>query len=112
MVPVVLHTANAVTARAFRPPNGMDPGLRGDDFPLNARQQQFRLGQGQTQIGNITEIIGQTDLQDVRARPLALSPDHTNLNIQATHPPSVREQTRKYPPGRRTPNLATVPRET
>ncbi len=75
MVPVVLHTANAVTARALRPPNRMAPSLRGDDLPLNARQQQLRFGQGQTQIGNIAEIIGPSDLQNVRAWPLALSPD-------------------------------------
>jgi len=75
MVPVVLHMANTVTARAFRPPNGMAPSLRSDDLPLNARQQLLRFGQGQTQVGDVNEIIGPTDLQDVRARPLALSPD-------------------------------------
>lgn len=37
------------------------------------------------------------------------APVFTNLDIRATHPPQVREQTRKYLPGRRTPNLATVP---
>ncbi len=36
-------------------------------------------------------------------------PVFINLKIQATHPPSVREQTPKYPTGRRTPNLAAVP---
>jgi len=75
MVPVVLHTANIATVWAARPPNGVLPGLRGDDLPLNARQQPLRFGQGQTQIGGIDEIIGPSDLQDVRARPLALSPD-------------------------------------
>ena len=41
--------------------------------------------------------------------PSPSTPSFTNLNIQATHPPLVREQTRKYPTGRSTPNLATVP---
>ena len=41
--------------------------------------------------------------------PSPSAPISTNLNIQATHPPSARERTRKYPTGRRTPNLATVP---
>ncbi len=43
--------------------------------------------------------------------PSPLTPIFTNLNIHATHPPSAREQTRKYPTGRRTPNLATVPEQ-
>jgi len=38
MVPVILQTANAITVRAFRPPNRMAPSLRSDDRPLNARQ--------------------------------------------------------------------------
>jgi len=41
--------------------------------------------------------------------PSPSAPVFTNLNIQATHPPSAREQTRKYLTGRHTPNLATVP---
>jgi len=41
--------------------------------------------------------------------PSPSTPIFTNLNIQATHPPLVREQTRRYPTGRRTPNLAAVP---
>jgi len=75
MVPVVLHTANIATARALRPPNRMAHSLRGDDLPLNARQQPLRFGQGQTQVGDIDKIIGPSDLHDVRAWPLALSPD-------------------------------------
>jgi len=62
IVPVVLHTARAATVWAGRPPIGMLPGLRGDDFPLNARQQQLRFGQDQTQIGGIDEIIGPVNL--------------------------------------------------
>jgi len=53
----------------------MAPSLRGDDLPLNARQQPLRFGQGQTQVGDIDKIIRPSDLHDVRARPLALSPD-------------------------------------
>jgi len=41
--------------------------------------------------------------------PSPSAPISTNLNIQATPPPSAREQTRRYPIGRRTPKLATVP---
>src|SRR6201988_1541919 len=73
MVPVVLHTAYAAAASASRPPNGVVPGLCGDDLLLEACQHQLRFGQGQTQIGDITEIIGPIDLNDVRGLPLALS---------------------------------------
>jgi len=69
------QACDPATARAIRPPNGVLPDLRGDDLPLNARQQQLRFGQGQTQVGDINEITGPSDLHDVRARPLALSPD-------------------------------------
>ncbi len=95
MVPVILHTANAVTARALRPPNGVVPGLRSDDLPLNACQQPLRFGQGQTQIGDVDEIIGPVNFHDVRARSLALSPGFHKPQTQATHPPSAREQTRE-----------------
>ncbi len=74
LVPAVLHTASAVTARAFRPPNGVIPGLRGDNLLLNTREQPLRFGQGQTQVGDVAETIGPVDLHDVRARPLALNP--------------------------------------
>ncbi len=37
------------------------------------------------------------------------APVFTNLNIQATHPSLIKEQTRKYPTYLRTPNLAAVP---
>ena len=74
MVPVVLHVANAATASAIRPPDGVAPGLRGDDLLLEACQQLLPFGQGQTQIGDIAEIIGPIDLHDVRALPLTFSP--------------------------------------
>lgn len=75
MVAVVLHTANIATACAARPPNGVLPGLRSHDLPLNTCEQQLRFGQGQTQIGDIDEITGPVDLHDVHARTLAPSPD-------------------------------------
>lgn len=74
MVPIVLHVANAATTWATRPPNGVLPGLCGDDLLLEAGQQQLRFAQGQTEIGDIAEIIRPVDLHDVRAQPLALSP--------------------------------------
>src|SRR4051812_6592224 len=60
---------------APRPREGVVPGLRGDNLPLDARQHQLRFGQGQTQIGDVDEAIGPANLHDVRARPLAFRPD-------------------------------------
>jgi hypothetical protein len=37
--------------------------------------------------------MGQLDLHDVRAGPVALSADFTNLKIQATLLPSIIQQT-------------------
>jgi len=109
MVPVILHTANAVTVRAFRPPNRMAPSLRSDDRPLNARQQPLRFGQGQTQTGDIAEVTGAADLQDVRARPLAFSLDFHQPQ-HPSHASTLGQRTdAKIPDRRRTPNLAMVP---
>ena len=58
----------------------MPPGLRGKDLLLNARLQQLRFGQGQTQIGDIFEIFWPDDLHDIRASRLTLSPVSTNRN--------------------------------
>ena len=74
MVSAVFHRANPATARACRPPNSVLPGLRGDELPLNARQQQLRFGQCQAQAGDVARITGPVDLRHVHARPLALSP--------------------------------------
>ncbi len=92
MVPVILHTTNAVTARALRPPNRMARSLRGDDLPLNACQQPLRFGQGQTHVGDIDEIIGPSDLQDVRARLLTFSPDFHQPH-QPSHASTLGQRT-------------------
>ena len=47
MAPVILYSANLVTASAVRPPNGVALGLRRDDLLLEAGQQQLPFGQGQ-----------------------------------------------------------------
>jgi len=89
--------------------NGVVPGLRGDDLLLNTRQQPLRFGQGQTKLAILTRSSGLLISMMSVHGPSPSPPIFTNLNIQATHPPLVREQTRKYPTGRRTPNLAAVP---
>jgi hypothetical protein len=75
MVLIVLHPANAATARAGRPPNGVIPGLCRDDLLLEASQQPLRFRQGQTQVGDIGEITGPFDLHDVSGLSLTFSVD-------------------------------------
>src|SRR3954468_11171048 len=109
---IVLHVANARATPAPRPPDGVVPGLRGDNLPLDARQHQLRFGQGQTQIGDVDEAIGTADLHHVRAPLLAFSPDfHQPQN--PSHASTLGQRTSaEIPDRRRTPNLATVPRAT
>jgi hypothetical protein len=68
-LPVVLHMANTATPSTIRPPNGVASGLRDDDLLLEACQHSLRLVEGQTQIGDIGEIIGPVDLHDVDPNP-------------------------------------------
>jgi hypothetical protein len=49
--------------------------LRGRDLSSHARQQQRRFGRGQTQVGDIIEIAGPVDLQEVRGLLLAPGAD-------------------------------------
>src|ERR1700756_446685 len=110
MVPVVLHTAYAAAASASRPPNGVVPGLWGDDLLLEACQQQLRFGQGQTHSGDIAEIIGPVDLNDVRGLPLALSADlHQSHYPGHASTPGQRTDAEIPPLGAHTPKLAAVP---
>jgi hypothetical protein len=103
--------ANRAVARAGRSPSSVVPGLLGDDRLLEARQQQLRIRQGQTQIGDIAEIGGPNDLHDVRALSLTFSasfhhphnPSHASTLGQR---PGV-----KLPLGAYTPNYETVPRD-
>ncbi len=75
MLPVILHSTSQATASALGPPNGMPAGLRSNDLSLETRQQQLPFGQGQTEIGDIAEIIGPVDRHDVGALVLTVSPD-------------------------------------
>src|SRR4051812_45538521 len=110
MLAIVLHPASGAAAPARRRVHGMNPGLRGDDLPLDASQHQPRIGQGQTQIGDVVEAIGPADLHDVRTPLLAFGADfHQPQN--PSHAPTLGQRTDADIPDRRhTPNLATVPR--
>lgn len=109
MLAIVLHPASGAAAPARRTVHGMNPGLRGDDLPLDASQHQPRFGQGQTQIGDVVEAIGPADLHDVRTPLLAFGADfHQPQN--PSHGSTLGQRTSaEIPDRRRTPNLATVP---
>ena len=85
-------SANNATASAIRPSKGMAPGLRGNDLLLQARQQQLPFGQGQTQVGDLTEIIRSVDRHDVNGLVLTVSrefhqphnPSHPSTSGQRT----------------------------
>ena len=68
VIPVVLHKANAAAASAVRPSNGVTPGLRGDNLLLEAGQQQLSVGLGQTETGDMVQIIRPVDLHNVDAQ--------------------------------------------
>ena len=108
---IVLHAANAFATLAPRPPHGVVPSLRGDNLPLDARQHQLRFGQGQTQIGDVDEAIRPVNLHHVCARPLAFRPDFYQPQ-NPSHVSTLGQRTSvEIPDRRRTPNLATVPRQ-
>ena len=58
----------------------MDPGLRGDDLPLDAGQEPLALGQGQAQGGQIGEVVGPGDPHDVGAAFFPFSSDAHQLH--------------------------------
>ena len=107
---VVLHPAHITAAGARRTTHGVEPGLRGDDLPLDAGQQLLALGQAQTQGAQIGKGVGLGDPHDIGAVFFALSPDADQLHdpghVAST---SAGIQVRKYLFQSRTPNLAAVP---
>jgi hypothetical protein len=90
-----LHPANPIAAGANRPPDRVLPCLRGGDLALNPREQPFRFREGQSKIGDITEVIRIADLYDVHAVTLAPGCRHLQNLLHAS--PPVQEQERKYP---------------
>ena len=116
MLPVVFHPANQAAALAIRPPNGMTPGLRGNNLLLEARQQQLPFCQRQTESGDIVEIIRPADRHHINGLFLTLSPNfhqpqnpshastldqrlNAKLPLGRSHPQSLGSSPRR--PGRR-----------
>src|SRR5918998_1604870 len=80
VVAVVLDPARITAAAALRTARGMDPGLRGDDLPLDAGQEPLALGQAQTPGAQIGKGVGLGDPHDIGAVFFALSPDAHQLH--------------------------------
>jgi hypothetical protein len=108
VVTIVFHPANPIAAGANRPPGRVRPRLSGGDFVLNPREQLFGFCEGQSQIGDIAEVIRLADLHDVHARTLASRRRQSQNPLHA--PPPVQEQERKYPAATGTPSFAPVPK--
>jgi hypothetical protein len=77
---VVLDPAGRAAAAALRTAHGVEPGLRGDDLPLDAGQEPLALGQAQTQGGQIGEVVGPGDPHDVGAAFFPFSSDAHQLH--------------------------------
>ena len=107
---IILDPAGRATAAALRTVHGLDPGLRGDNLPLDAGQELLALGQAQTQAAQIGKGVGLGDPHDIGAVFFALSSDadqpHDPGHVAST---SAGIQARKYLFRSRTPNLAAVP---
>src|SRR3984957_10291251 len=110
VVTIIFHPANPIAAGANRPPDRVLPRLRGGDLALNPREQLFRFREGQSQIGDIAEVIRLADFHDVQAGTVA--PRCRQLQNPLHAPPPVQEKERKYPARTRTPSFAVVPRPT
>jgi hypothetical protein len=66
-VTIVFRPTNPIAAGANRPPDRVLSRLRGGDLAVNPREQLFRFREGQSQIGDVAEVIRLTDLHDVHA---------------------------------------------
>jgi len=109
MIPIILHTTNLATAAAIRSPNGVVPGLCGNDLLLESRQQQLSLSQAQPQIGDLNEIIGPVDRRDVDRLLLTVGPGFHQPHNPSHALTSDPRTERNYRFAARTPNLQAVP---
>src|SRR3954453_4288729 len=89
MIPIVLHATNEATASAIRSPNGVVPGLRGNDLLLETRQQPLPFGQGQPQIGDLNQIIRPGDRRDIDGLFLTAGPGSPCVSVVAAWIESV-----------------------
>jgi hypothetical protein len=75
MLAIVLHSASRAAAAALWPPDGMKAGLSGDDRLLQTGQKLLAVSQGQTQAGQVSEVAGSGDPQNIGAVLRPISPE-------------------------------------
>ena len=92
MVAVILHVANTTAARAIWPPDDVIHRLRGGDLALHICQQLLRLGQGQSEFGDVAKAVRPADLHEIRAWMLTLGASLHQLQNPCRAPPPVRDQ--------------------
>ena len=107
VVTIILHPANPIAAGANRPLDGVLPRLRGGDLVLNPREQLFGFREGQSQIGDIAEVIRLADFHDVHAGTLVSGCRQPQNPLHA--PPPVQERELKISGSHCTPSFAPVP---
>jgi hypothetical protein len=105
----ILEVTNATTASALWPLNRVAPGLAGNDLLLEACQHPFPVGHAQTQMAISSRSSGRLIVMTPANGSSPSAPICTGLTVQATRPPLVRQKTRKYRSGPRTPKLAAIP---
>src|SRR6266567_8661198 len=91
MQPPVLHMASPAAESAIRSQNPVGVCLCGGDLLLKTRQKLLRLGQSQTQIGDIAKTIRPVDLHYVGTAGLAIHP-RSNQPQNPSHPRSPSRQ--------------------
>jgi hypothetical protein len=92
VIPEVLHMANLATAATIRPSNGVAPGLRGNHLLLEACPQPLSVRYGQTETGDMLQIIRPVDLHNVDALLYTIfpgchqphNPSHASTSAQRT----------------------------
>src|SRR4051794_38077753 len=113
MLAIVLHPASRAAAVAFWPPDGMNAGLSGDDLLLQTGQELFAVSQGQAQAGQVSEVTGPRDPQNIGAVLRPISPKAYQSHNPGHVVSTSTENRPKHAASRfRTPNLETVPRYT
>jgi hypothetical protein len=91
VVTTIFHPANPIATGANRPPDRVPPRPRAADLELNPREQLLRFREGQSQIGDIAEVIRLADLHDVHAGTVA--PGYRQLqNPRPTPGPKNRSE--------------------
>jgi hypothetical protein len=109
VVAVIFHPANILAAGTNRPPDRMLARLCGGDLALNPRQQLFCFREGQSQIGDIAEVVRPADLHDVHGVTFTPGCRQPQNPLHAPPPSLICEQERKYPARTSTPSFAVVP---